>query len=66
MNREYLQLLARRESKEVFGKKYANLWLLILVLIATFLSISFSNGSLIFLKEKKILIKDLLRKKSST
>ena len=52
MNREYLQLLARRESKEVFGKKYANLWLLILVLIATFLSISFSNGSLIFLKEK--------------
>ena len=52
MLNEYLRLLARRESKEVLGKKSANLWLLTAVLAATFISIAFSNGSMIYLDEK--------------
>lgn len=49
---EYLQLLAQRESGVVLGKKWFNLWLLAAVLTATFLSIAFSNGSMIYLSEK--------------
>lgn len=49
---EYLKLLAERESGVVLGKKWFNLWLLTTVLAATFLSISFSNGSMIYLSEK--------------
>ena len=49
---EYLKLLAERESGVVLGKKWFNLWLLTAVLAATFLSISFSNGSMIYLSEK--------------
>ena len=49
---EYLNLLAQRESGVVLGKKWFNLWLLTAVLTATFLSISFSNGSMIYLSEK--------------
>lgn len=49
---EYLKLLAQRECKVVLGKYYANLWLLVVVLVATFISIAFSNGSLIYLSEK--------------
>lgn len=52
MLNEYLSLLAKRESKEVLGKRMANLWLLTAVLAATFLSIAFSNGSMIYLSEK--------------
>lgn len=50
--KEYLRLLAKRESKEVLGKRKANLWLLTAVLVATFLSIAFSNGSMLYLSEK--------------
>lgn len=50
--KEYIKLLAQRESKEVLGRNYSNLWLLTLVLCATFISIAFSNGSLIYLSEK--------------
>lgn len=50
--KEYLKLLAQREFKVVLGSKWANLWLLTLVLIATFLSIAFSNGSMLYLEEK--------------
>lgn len=50
--KEYLQLLAQRESRVVLGKKWANLWLLVIVLIATFISIAFSNGSMDYLEEK--------------
>lgn len=50
--KEYLKLLVGRESKVVLGKGYSNLWLLTIVLIATFVSISFSNGSMIYLNEK--------------
>ena len=49
---EYLKLLAERESGVVLGKKWFNLWLLTAVLTATFFSISFSNGSMIYLSEK--------------
>lgn len=43
--KQYLKLLMLREGKEVLGHRYANLWLLTLVLIATFSSIAFSDGS---------------------
>ena len=52
MAKEYIRLLARREGKEVLGKYYSNLWLLTIVLTLTFVSISFSNGSLSYLDEK--------------
>ena len=50
--KQYLKLLLTREAKEVIGKKGANLWLLTLVLVATFISIAFSEGSMIYLKDK--------------
>ena len=52
MIKEYLKLLAQRESKVVLGKYYSNMWVLVIVLIATFISIAFSNGSMIYLAEK--------------
>lgn len=52
MQNEYLKLLIKRESSEVLGKRFANLWLLSLVLFATFVSIAFSNGSLKYLSYK--------------
>ena len=50
--KQYLKLLLAREAKEVVGKKGSNLWLLTLVLVATFTSIAFSEGSMIYLKDK--------------
>lgn len=41
-----------REGKEVLGKHCSNLWLLTLVLVATFSSIAFSEGSMIYLRDK--------------
>lgn len=52
MIKEYLKLLAQRESKVVLGKYYSNMWVLVMVFIATFLSIAFSNGSMIYLEDK--------------
>ena len=52
--KQYLKLLMAREGKEVLGKKGANLWILTIVLIATFLSIAFSEGSRIYLKYKMV------------
>lgn len=52
MIKEYLKLLAQRESKVVLGKYYSNMWVLVIVFIATFISIAFSNGSMIYLEEK--------------
>lgn len=49
---EYLHLLIKRESKEVLGRRCANMWLLAIVLTATFISIAFSNGSMKYLSEK--------------
>ena len=44
--KQYLKLLMSREGKEVLGKKGANLWLLTIVLIATFASIAFSDNGI--------------------
>ena len=50
--KQYLKLLIAREGKEVLGKNGSNLWILTLVLVATFTSIAFSDGSMIYLKDK--------------
>ena len=50
--KQYLKLLMAREAKEVLGKNGSNLWILTLVLVATFASIAFSEGSMIYLKDK--------------
>lgn len=50
--KQYLKLLMAREGKEVLGKRCSNLWLLTIVLIATFSSIAFSEGSMIYLRDK--------------
>jgi hypothetical protein len=50
--KQYLKLLMAREGKEVLGKKGSNLWVLTIVLVATFSSIAFSKGSMNYLKDK--------------
>ena len=50
--KQYLKLLLVREGKEVLGRHGSNLWLLTLVLVATFASIAFSEGSMIYLRDK--------------
>lgn len=52
MIKQYLKLLMSREGKEVLGKNGSNLWLLTIVLVATFASIAFSEGSMIYLRDK--------------
>lgn len=42
MSNDYLLLLARRESKEMLGHKYSNLWILTVVLVVTFTAVAFS------------------------
>lgn len=50
--KQYLKLLMVREAKEVLGRGGSNLWLLTLVLVATFTSIAFSEGSMAYLEDK--------------
>ena len=50
--KQYLKLLMVREAKEVLGRHCSNLWLLTIVLVATFASIAFSEGSMIYLQQK--------------
>lgn len=50
--KQYLKLLMAREGREVLGRRCSNLWLLTLVLTATFASIAFSHGSMIYLQDK--------------
>lgn len=52
--KHYLKLLIVREGKEVLGRNGSNLWILSIVLIATFLSIAFSEGSRIYLRYKMV------------
>lgn len=52
LKNNYFSLFVRREGKVVLGKSYSNLWLLVGVLTATFLAISFSNASLKYLRHK--------------
>ena len=49
---DYLKLFLKREGKVVLGKNYSNIWLLTIVLTATFMAVAFSNGSLLFLSDK--------------
>ncbi len=50
--KEHQYLLMRREGRVVIGRRAVNLWLLVLVLTATFLAIAFSAGSTAYLDEK--------------
>lgn len=50
--KEHQYLLMQREGRVVIGKKAVNLWLLVAVLAATFLSIAFSAGSMVYLNDK--------------
>ncbi len=52
LKNNYFSLFVKREGKVVLGKSYSNLWLLVGVLTATFLAISFSNASLKYLRHK--------------
>ena len=49
---DFFRLFVRREWKIVLGRKYSNLWLLVAMLTATFLAISFSNASMRYLSDK--------------
>ena len=50
--KEHQYLLMRRECRVVLGRRAVNLWLLVLVLTATFFSIAFSEGSRNYLDDK--------------
>lgn len=50
--KEHQYLLMRRESRVVLGHRAINLWLLVLVLTATFFAIAFSAGSTNYLDDK--------------
>ena len=50
--KEHQYLLMRRECRVVVGRKAINLWLLVAVLLATFLAIAFSAGSMAYLDDK--------------
>lgn len=50
--KQYLKLLMVREGKEVLGRNGSNLWILTLVLVATFASIAFSEGSKMYLEDR--------------
>lgn len=52
MKNDYFRLFVRREGKVVLGQRFSNVWILTLVLSATFIAIAFSNGSLNYLKFK--------------
>ena len=49
---DYFKLFVLREGKVVLGKRYSSLWLLSIVLTATFIAIAFSNASLDYLSYK--------------
>lgn len=52
MKNDYFRLFVKREAKVVLGKNASNLWLLAVVMTATFLAIAFSNASLDYLAYK--------------
>lgn len=49
---DYFRLFIKREGKVVLGRNYSNLWLLSIVLVATFVAIAFSSGSMRYLEDK--------------
>lgn len=48
--KQYQKLLLKREARELVGRRGVHLWLMVLMLIATFASIAFSEGSQNYLK----------------
>ena len=48
--KQYQKLLLKREARELIGRRGSHLWLLVLMLVATFASIAFSEGSQNYLK----------------
>lgn len=52
INKDFNKIFYREESKELFGKRLLNFFYLVLILIITFISIGFANGSLDYLKKK--------------
>lgn len=50
--KQYLRILMAREGKEVMGRMGSNMWLLTLVMVATYTSIAFSEGSMNYLRDK--------------
>ena len=49
---DFKHLFYRNETKELLGKNNRNFWLIVVILFFTFLAIGFSNGSLLYLKNK--------------
>ncbi len=49
---DFFKLFVKREWRVILGRRYATLWLLVLMLVATFLAISFSSASIQYLSEK--------------
>jgi len=49
---DFLFMFAKNEGKELLGKKYINLWILLGILTLTFLTVGFANGSLDYLQKK--------------
>lgn len=50
--KEHQYLLMRRECRVVLGRRASNLWLLTIVLTATFFAVAFSAASIAYLKDK--------------
>lgn len=52
MKNDYLNLLAKRESKEMLGRNYSNMWILIAVLTVTLIAVAFSYAGKKYLESK--------------
>lgn len=52
LRRDYFRLFVRREGRVLLGRNHSTLWLLTLVLAATFFAIAFSSGSMKYLSAK--------------
>ncbi|MBK8473743.1 MAG: hypothetical protein IPL33_17160 [Sphingobacteriales bacterium] len=49
---DFKRLFHHRESRELLGESYRNLWILIGILTLTFFAIGFASGSLSYLDQK--------------
>lgn len=49
---DFFKLFVKREWKVLLGHRYSTLWMLVAMLSATFLAISFSNASMRYLSDK--------------
>lgn len=51
-HKDFRKVFINKEKKELFGFRFKNLYWLIVILLVTFLSLGFANGSLKYLKMK--------------